>query len=105
MYAEELGLCWRIPRAGWEVWYTPDATVVHHQGASTRQFRSEMLVQLHRSRYQFFAKHYGSAFGVAARAIVGLGVLRDLARAALERGRGRLSASEFSERYRAYGRV
>ena len=30
---------------------------------ATRQFRGEMLVQLHRSRYRFFAKHYPAWFG------------------------------------------
>jgi N-acetylglucosaminyl-diphospho-decaprenol L-rhamnosyltransferase len=105
MYAEEVDLCWRIARAGWEVWYTPDATVVHHEGASTRQFRSEMLVQLHKSRARFFALHYGRAFVLGNRAIVRLGILRDLARAALDRGRGRLDAEEWRERCRTYARV
>jgi GT2 family glycosyltransferase len=105
MYAEELDLCWRIQKAGWEVWYTPSATIVHHGGASTSQFRGEMLVQLHRSRYRFFAKHYGPAYGAMARTVVGLGVLRDLLRAAADRLRGRLSGEEWRERREVYGRV
>jgi len=105
MYAEEVDLCWRIARTGWEIWYTPNATVVHHEGASTRQFRSEMLVELHKSRNRFFGMHYGRAFALGNRAIVCLGILRDLARAALDRKRGRLSVDEWRERCRAYGRV
>jgi len=105
MYAEELDLCWRIREAGWQVWYTPDATIVHHAGASTQQLRGEMLVQLHRSRYRFFAKHYGPLFGAMARGVVGLGVLRDLATAAAGRLRGRLSGAEWRERREVYGRV
>jgi N-acetylglucosaminyl-diphospho-decaprenol L-rhamnosyltransferase len=105
MYAEEVDLCWRIKQAGWQIWYTPDATIAHHEGAATRQFRGEMLVHLHRSRYRFFAKHYPSWFGPAARAIVGVGVLRDLARAAAQRRRGGIDAAEWRRRRSVYGRL
>jgi GT2 family glycosyltransferase len=105
MYAEEVDLCWRIKRAGWQVWCVPDATLVHHQGAATGQFRGQMLVELHRSRFRFFARHYPAWFGPAARAVVGLGVLRDLARAAAARWRGRIDAAEWRRRREAYGRV
>ena len=105
MYAEEVDLCWRIKQAGWQIWYTPDATIVHHQAASTRQFRGEMVVQLHRSRYRFFEKSYGAAFATAARAIVRLGVLRDAARAARQRWRGDLTPAEFADRRTVYARL
>jgi N-acetylglucosaminyl-diphospho-decaprenol L-rhamnosyltransferase len=105
MYAEEVDLCWRIKQAGWQIWYTPDATIVHHQGAATRQFRGEMLVQLHRSRYRFFAKHYPTWFGPAARAVVRAGVLRDLARAAAQRRRGGIDAAEWRQHRDVYGRL
>jgi N-acetylglucosaminyl-diphospho-decaprenol L-rhamnosyltransferase len=105
MYAEEVDLARRIRDAGWEIWYTPDATVIHHEAQATRQFRGEMMVQLHRSRYRFFAKHYGSWFGLAARAIVGTGVLRDLGRSAAARIGGRIDAEEWRKRREVYGRV
>lgn len=105
MYAEEVDLCWRIKQAGWQVWYTPEATIVHHQAASTRQFRGEMLVQLHRSRYRFFERSYGAAFAARARALVRLGVARDLVAAAWARRRGDLSAQEWQDRRAVYGRL
>jgi hypothetical protein len=82
MYCEEVDLCRRIKAAGWEIWYAPDATVVHHEAQATGQFRGEMLLQLHRSRFRFFGKHYPPRYGRAARAIVRLGLLRDLVRSA-----------------------
>lgn len=100
MYCEEIDLCRRIADAGWEIWYTPDATIVHHAGASTRQTRGRMFVELYRSRYRLFARHRSRAFTAAARAIFGVGLLRDLARAALDRQRGRISAHEWHT-YRA----
>jgi N-acetylglucosaminyl-diphospho-decaprenol L-rhamnosyltransferase len=105
MYAEEVDLCWRIKRAGWQVWYTPDATIVHHQGASTSQFRGEMLVQLHRSRYRFFERSYGRGFARLARLIVALGVIREWLRAAWQRTRGRMSAGDWRARREVYARL
>jgi hypothetical protein len=105
MYAEEVDLCWRVKQAGWEIWYTPDATIVHHAGAATRQFRGKMLVELHRSRYRFFAQHYPTAFGWWARRIVGLGILRDVARAARDRISGEIDATEWRQRREVYGRL
>jgi GT2 family glycosyltransferase len=34
MYAEDRDLCWRARRAGWSVWFTPEATFVHLGNAS-----------------------------------------------------------------------
>ena len=39
MYAEEVDWCWRIRRAGWPFYCVPSAVVIHHGGASTRQFQ------------------------------------------------------------------
>jgi GT2 family glycosyltransferase len=37
MYAEDLEWCWRAHRAGWQVWFTPDAVVRHIGNASGAQ--------------------------------------------------------------------
>jgi GT2 family glycosyltransferase len=75
MYAEEVDWCLRFKHAGWEVWHCPTALAVHHGGQATRQNAGAMFVQLHRSRFRLFAKHYPSWFSLAARAIVRLGML------------------------------
>jgi len=79
MYAEEVDWCLRFWRAGWEVWHCPDALAIHHGGQSTRQRANDMFVQLHRSRFRLFAKHYPAWFSLAARAIVRLGMVKRLA--------------------------
>jgi hypothetical protein len=61
MYAEETDWCWRLHRRHWEVWYTPEASVVHHGGQSTRQVREEMVRRLYRSKVRFFRLHRGRA--------------------------------------------
>ena len=43
---------------GWEVWFTPEARVLHHVGGSTRQVRPEMVAESHRSMLRYYEKHY-----------------------------------------------
>ncbi|MFL6200704.1 MAG: glycosyltransferase [Thermoanaerobaculia bacterium] len=57
MYAEELDLCHRLRGAGWEIHYTPEATVVHVEGASTEQDRHAMAERLFLSLEQLYRQH------------------------------------------------
>jgi N-acetylglucosaminyl-diphospho-decaprenol L-rhamnosyltransferase len=53
MYMEDIDLCWRLRRSGFEVAYEPAGAVTHVQGASTSQHPYRMLVQHHRSAWRF----------------------------------------------------
>jgi N-acetylglucosaminyl-diphospho-decaprenol L-rhamnosyltransferase len=53
MYVEDVDLCWRAHRAGWDVVYEPAARVVHEQGRSTSRHPYRMLVAHHRSILRF----------------------------------------------------
>ncbi len=53
MYMEDLDLCWRLKRAGYDVAYEPGGAVTHVQGASTSRMPYRMLVQHHRSAWKF----------------------------------------------------
>lgn len=56
MYGEEMDLCYRLARAGWSVWYTPERSVVHYGGASgTAGTPSQFL----HAREMYFGKWYG----------------------------------------------
>jgi len=61
MYGEEVDLCYRMRRAGWQVWYQPAARVVHVGGASSAGQPTEREAQLYRGRVHFFRKHHGRA--------------------------------------------
>lgn len=56
MYAEDVDLCWRAGRAGWEVVFEPAARVVHVQGASSDLAPYRMIVEHHRSLLRFFRR-------------------------------------------------
>jgi N-acetylglucosaminyl-diphospho-decaprenol L-rhamnosyltransferase len=59
MYSEEVAWCLDMRKAGWEVWYQPEARIIHVGGASSRNRRTSREGDLYRSRVIFFKKHYG----------------------------------------------
>jgi N-acetylglucosaminyl-diphospho-decaprenol L-rhamnosyltransferase len=56
MYAEDVDLCWRLGRAGWNVAYVPAAEVTHLQGVSTDRHPYRMIAEHHRSALRFAAR-------------------------------------------------
>jgi N-acetylglucosaminyl-diphospho-decaprenol L-rhamnosyltransferase len=59
MYTEEVDLCYRLARAGWQLWWVPTAWVTHYGEASSRQVAQDMYIQLYRSKIQFYRKFGG----------------------------------------------
>ncbi|MCX6030452.1 MAG: glycosyltransferase family 2 protein [Chloroflexi bacterium] len=98
MYAEEVDWCWRIQRAGWPFYCVPSAVVIHHGGASTRQFRSQSFVNLWRSRLRLYGRFYGPVRRRLAATIVRLGLWAELRRARASAARGEITAEELAER-------
>lgn len=60
MYAEEVDLCYSFRKAGWQVWYHPEARILHHGGGSSLNRRTQREGDLYRSRVRFFRKQYGN---------------------------------------------
>ena len=58
LYSEEVDLCYRVTQAGWEVHFTPNATVVHTGGASTRQQSLETEPRRYFATQDFYRRHY-----------------------------------------------
>jgi N-acetylglucosaminyl-diphospho-decaprenol L-rhamnosyltransferase len=105
MYAEEVDWCWRIRRAGWRFYCVPSAVVIHHGGASTRQFRSQSFVNLWGSRRQLYDRFYGPVRRWLAGRIVRLGMRAEVRRARTAAGRGEMSTAELAERVSAVHQV
>ncbi len=62
MYAEDADLCLRARALGARPRICPDATIVHHGGASER-VRADKIVRLFRAKAQMFRMHWGWARG------------------------------------------
>ncbi len=58
MYMEDIDFCLRASRAGWKVFYHPGLSVVHHIAGSSRQVPFSMIVELHKSIWRYYAKHF-----------------------------------------------
>lgn len=59
MYAEEVDLCYRMRGANWQVWYMPDAEVIHLGGGSSKSLAAKREADLYQSRVRYFRKHLG----------------------------------------------
>lgn len=59
MYSEEVDWCYAMRQAGWQVWYQPEAKVLHLGSASSTARPTARELQLYLSRVRFFRKHYG----------------------------------------------
>jgi GT2 family glycosyltransferase len=59
MYGDDIDWCYRIKRAGWKVYYLPEAEIVHYggRGGSRRQSYRNTF-EFHRAMAVFYKKHY-----------------------------------------------
>ncbi len=64
-YFDDVDLCLRARRAGWETWYVPESRVVHLEGGSSGVSpgqRRRLPDYLLEARRQFFLRNYGRIF-------------------------------------------
>lgn len=101
MYAEEVDWCWRMQRAGWPLWCVPSARVLHHGGASARQFRAQAFINLWRSRQRLYRRFYGPLKLRLANWIVRLGMAAEIRRAKADHRRGEITYEDRDARIRA----
>ena len=60
VYSEEIDWCHRARLADWQIWWVPQAAIIHHGGQSTGQVKTEMFLQLYRGKVIYFRKHHGT---------------------------------------------
>ena len=71
MFGEDMDLCDRTRRKGWEVLYSSRQSVIHHQGRSFNQQRSlDILANAHEGPRRVFAKSRGRPSLIAYDAIM-----------------------------------
>jgi GT2 family glycosyltransferase len=75
MYCEDVDLGYRAKEHGWRVSYFPGAEVVHARAKSSDQTPNRMIIEHHKSMYQFFLKHYSKDASIIKRMIVPLGLV------------------------------
>ncbi len=61
MLFEEVDWCYRIKQAGYEIWFYPEAKVIHHYGQAIKQVKARMIYHSHRGFYRYITKHSKSS--------------------------------------------
>lgn len=69
LFFEEFDLCKRVREAGYKIYITTSAKVLHYWGESTKQ-RSDIQGIFTRSRYYYFRKHFGVFKALAVEAVL-----------------------------------
>jgi hypothetical protein len=60
MFFDEVDLCYRIKQAGYKIYFTPQAEIIHHLSKSVQKWGALNLSRnWTRSRNHYFFKHYG----------------------------------------------
>jgi GT2 family glycosyltransferase len=58
LYGEDIDLCYRAEKAGWERWYVPQAVVTHsHDAVTDRRFLTRRTIWHWRGILRFVRKH------------------------------------------------
>jgi len=70
MYTEEIDLCFRLKKAGWNLYWVPRAEVIHYGGQSTQQIAPQMFLSLYQTKTLFFRKNYGMSAARVYKAIL-----------------------------------
>lgn len=81
MYIEDVDLALRAQKKNWKVVYFPQARVIHYQSKSVTQRKEAMLVEHHRSMYNYYLKHFSQ--NAIIRSLVFLGIFLRLGLALL----------------------
>jgi N-acetylglucosaminyl-diphospho-decaprenol L-rhamnosyltransferase len=79
MYFEDLDLCERIGRAGWQNVYVPTAVVAHEGAHATSKAPAAMLTAHHRSAYRYLSRRYAGPRWLPVRLTLRAGLAARLA--------------------------
>jgi GT2 family glycosyltransferase len=72
VYGDDIDWCWRFAKAGWKIWFTPVAEIIHYGGQTTRQAPSTFTLQLFGAYLLNVRKHYPYRTFVVSRLLTAL---------------------------------
>jgi N-acetylglucosaminyl-diphospho-decaprenol L-rhamnosyltransferase len=90
MYVEDLEWCHRARQRGWEIWFTPEAVVVHVGNASgEKRYGTTRTATWLANSYVFYRRHHGPMSTMAYRTANAFGAAVTAGRALAHRDVGR----------------
>ena len=72
MYGEDIDLCWRIRKAGYNNYYLPDVRITHFKGQSALQDEESSLRHFYGAMKIFASKHMSPGWHIPVKAGVTL---------------------------------
>ncbi len=70
IYGDEADLQYRIKKAGWEIYFLPEASTIHYGGRSMNRWSRRTLV--YRGKIYFYQKHFGVLKSATLRLMIGI---------------------------------
>jgi GT2 family glycosyltransferase len=64
MYGEDIDLCKRFKKSGWDILYFPEAKIMHHGGGSSQSDPIRFFIEQQRSNWLYWRKHHRPISGV-----------------------------------------
>ena len=75
MYSEETDFCLRARQQEWEIYYYPDAQIIHIWGGMSDELPVNLFVELHKSLMKYCYKHHPSYYAHIEKIIIIIGVV------------------------------
>jgi hypothetical protein len=75
LYFEEKDLCLRLKKAGWRVYFTPQASVMHYIAEASKLNKKYALFHRYRSMVYFYRKHYNRNILISLKGILTIGCI------------------------------
>ena len=70
MYGEDVDLCMKIKRHGYDIWFLPEAKIIHHWGKSSEQLPLQMSIIARESMLLYFRKNFGLLTALAYKTLL-----------------------------------
>jgi len=74
LHCEDLDLCMRFSQKGWDIFFVPDAKIIHDQGTCSRSRPIFVEWHKHKGMMRFYRKFYRNQYPAALCAVIAIGV-------------------------------
>jgi GT2 family glycosyltransferase len=74
MYGEDIDLCWRVRKEGYNVVYHPASEVIHFKGESSRKNRFQSALSFYNSMFIFSRKYFAEKMSFMPRSLLFIGI-------------------------------